>query len=457
MKNIYKIFIILFAVVVANRVSAQDIKTSYFMDNAYMKSSLNPAVHADVGYFSLPVIGGFGLNFQSNSLTADNLFFKDGNGNLLSFLDSSIDTEEFLSNLVDMNTIDIDATANILSFGWYSSTGKTFWSVDTKLRTTVGLGIPLDFFRFAKEGMSGDTNQYSFEDLSIQATSYAEVGLGYSHKVSDKLTIGVKFKYLVGIADINLNIDQMDINLSSREWNIEAEGTIEGTLQGLQTQDYEENGTTYFDSYDFAFDGVSGSGVAFDFGFEYKVTDKITVSAAVVDLGSISWNEDATIKGVSAANYTFAGFSEDMDADDMMDSFGDLTVFEKVEATSRKTKLRHTFNLGVEYEFIDQLSFGALYSSQRRELENYNELTISANWHPFSLLNATVSYSALNSSMDTFGAAVCLNPGFINIFVGTDYMIGKVSAQYIPISQKIANFYMGISIPMSKSAELRGR
>lgn len=458
MRNkLQRIFILIIALTATKAINAQDIKTSYFMDNAYMKSSLNPAIHSNVGYFSLPVIGGMGLTFQSNSLTAESLFFKDGNGNLLTFLDSSIDSETFLSGLADMNTIDIDANANIFSFGWYSPTGKSFWSFDSKLRTTVGLGIPLDFFRFAKEGMTGDENYYSFEDLSVQVTSYAEVGLGYSHQVNERLTVGLKFKYLIGIADIDLNIDKMDINLSSTEWNIEAEGSIEGTLQGLQTQDFEENGVTYFDSYDFAFEGVSGSGVAFDFGMEYKVTDRITISAAVVDLGSISWNEESTIKGVSAANYSFAGFSEDMDSDDMLDSFGNLTRFEKTEAASRKTKLRHTFNLGLEVDLLDSFSVGALYSSQRRDIENYNELTISGNWHPFSLLNATLSYSALNSSMNTFGAAVCLNPGFINIFVGTDYMIGEVSAQYIPINQKIANFYFGVSIPMSKSASLRGK
>ena len=67
------------------------------------------------------------------------------------------------------------------------------------------------------------------------------------------------------------------------------------------------------------------------------------------------------------------------------------------------------------------------------------ELTLSANYRPKEWLNATVSYSAIQSLGKSFGVGLKLGP----VFVGTDYMfLGKNSNS--------VNAFVGISVPLGK-------
>lgn len=49
-----------------------------------------------------------------------------------------------------------------------------------------------------KLGQTGPDTRYSFENLQANASAMAEIGLGHSRAINEKLNIGAKLKFLAG-------------------------------------------------------------------------------------------------------------------------------------------------------------------------------------------------------------------------------------------------------------------
>lgn len=439
-------------VIMFSDVAAQQLRTSYFMDKSIVRSNMNPALRPMRGYINIPVIGGMSMNFTSNSFSMDKIFHKK-NGELVTFLDASVDAKSFLASLKKNNMLDVDYAVNIMGFGFYSK--KAFWSFDITAKMDGGVNIPKSFFEFAKLGTGAEGRRYDLKDLKLNIGSTIDMALGYSRQINDKLSIGAKLKFIAGIANIDMHIDEMTLNLQADVWDVRAKGRIDASMTGLKAKtETRSDGKKYFNSFDYDFDGISGYGFGVDLGAAYKLLPQLTLSAAVLDLGFVNWSSKSTTSGTSAANYKFSGFdikSGDDAAKDFLDDFGKLTDFEMIEAGSRTTSLRTTINIGAEYAFLNnQLSAGLLSSTQVRRTKTYSELTASCNWRPLNWMSATVSYSMIQSNFNTLGCAINISPSWIHLYLGTDYILGKVTPQFIPISQKAANVYFGIGIPLGK-------
>ena len=111
---------------------------------------------------------------------------------------------------------------------------------------------------------------------------------------------------------------------------------------------------------------------------------------------------------------------------------------DKQEAKSRTTSLTSTLALGGQVRLLEnRMHLGALYTNRFSKPGNQNELTLSFNYHPQSLLDFTVSYSPIMCGGQSFGVAMKLGP----LFIGTDYMfLGK--------DTKCCNALVGISVPL---------
>ena len=92
--------------------------------------------------------------------------------------------------------------------------------------------------------------------------AYAEVGLGYSRRITEKLTVGARVKVLLGLARAEMNINQFDLDLEVPNPNY------------ASYQDYSSNGELspsdwYGAHYNYSADGnvittLKGGGMTFD-------------------------------------------------------------------------------------------------------------------------------------------------------------------------------------------------
>lgn len=460
--------------------NAQFLRTSYFMEGTHYRQQLNPALSPGRGYINLPVIGAFNASVSSKSF---------GYQDIMDIVDNSSDGDYFTSNdfmkrLKDDNQLNINLSTDILSAGWYK--GKNFWSFNVGVRMDMGASVQKSMFEFMRQMNGFDIDKVDWADFNANAgketlemNAYTEIGVGYARAINDRLTVGGKVKALLGIGNMKLDVKSMEVktnisgvdinnidwtNMSEEQINkivnaasatasINVDASLESSFKGLKLEQKDPNDPASpiskfdFESKDM---GIAGYGAAIDLGASYKILDNLTVSAAVLDLGFISWSKGSTT--VASAN---SSDLENMDLTDrnQLDNFarivssGEVLNYDMLNLTtdptgakSRKTWLHSTMVFGAEYALLNNwLVVGALSTTRFTKPKAISELTLSANIRPKNYFNVALSYSMLQSAGKSFGLAVKLGP----LFVGTDYM-------FLGSNTKTINGFLGISIPLNK-------
>lgn len=442
-----RIYFILAALLLASGAAAQN-PTTYFMEGSTLRSQLNPAFAPLRGYVNIPGLGGLDNNVSGN-LALDRILYPR-NGKLVTLLDSSVSTQEALSGLNTNNLFGADSRANIIGFGAFTRNHKNFWSFDLNLRATADLTLPYALFDFLKRGESGD-----IRGIGFTADCYLEAGFNYSFPLlDDKLYIGVRGKFLVGVARARLNFDRFDVSLGEERWLIDAAGALDITADGLDVKTkFNDAGEEVYNMDDIPFKpkAPAGYGFAVDLGATYDILPNLQASLAVNDLGFISWSKSKTVSGRSAKELSFTGVEVNEDGTESPKFDIDVLEFQKSDPKSMTRSLRASINAGLEYEvWRHKIGIGLLYTARFWEYETLHNLTGSVNFHPVRWFTVSGSYSVIDNRGGAVGLALNLCPNWINFYLATDMLLTKHTPQFVPIRQSNMNFTLGIGIPIGK-------
>lgn len=438
-------------------VHAQFLRTSYFLDGTSYRQQLNPALMPERGYINIPVIGALNATLTSSSL---------GMQDVMDIIENSSDGDYFMSNdflnrLDNQNNLSVNLSTDILSVGWYK--GKNFWSFNVGLRNDIGISIPRNTFEFMRKMRSLEDNPAGYGNLNEQfggqnlhINSFAEVGVGFARSINSRLTVGGKVKMLLGIGNMELNVNDVQVNSNVTGWDMDggymdpsqvsgsASIRVDASLESSsKLLDLPQSGTGYIDEIEFGSFGFAGYGAAIDLGVSYRLLDKLTLSASVLDLGFLKWSKGNTTVATARTDQSYGpenigDFIHVVNSGEVL-NFDMLQLTEDKEAAKgRATGVSPTLTVGAEYALLnDWLIVGALYTGRFVDPETVNELTLSANVRPSSFFNFGLSYSLLQGAGKTFGLALKLG----TFFIGTDYMcFGK--------NTRNVNAYLGISIPL---------
>ena len=430
---------------------AQYLRTSYFMEGTSSRLELNPGLQPMRGYFNIPVLGSFNVGTSSNVL---------GINDIIDVLDSGEDiflNDDLYSRLKSDNRLNVNLKTDVLSFGWYA--GKGFWNVNVGLRADVGASIPQSMFEYLRRVNNTEDINGSFSNMNFNLNAYAEIGLGYSRQITEKLSVGGRVKVLLGIARAEMAVDNFDIyvddaltkgdytelNPYQTYGSATVNARVSTTMKGGGLSFDETTGQIDGFDIDGSNFGIAGAGFGIDLGASYKVWDNLTVSAAVLDLGFIKWKEgETTVAAPANGSFEVTGsnYQDFLDGDFLsMDRFN--FVQDKEAAEDTKTTLASTILLAGEYGLLDnKLSVGAIYTARFAEPKTLNELTFSATYRPKNWFNIAASYSPIQAGGKSFGLALKLGA----LFLGTDYM-------YFGNSSKAVNAFIGLSIPLGKSRD----
>lgn len=367
MKKIYKYIAAVIMTGAATGAGAQALNSGYFTDGYLFKHQLNPAMESDKAYFSIPVLGNLNIGTRGNIGMANFIYPAEGN-KLTTFMNSSVNADEFLGGLKDINRMSMSMNTSIISMGFRAWGG--FNTLDIGLRSNTSMYIPKDFFEFMKLGQSGTNTVYDLGTMGITSSNYVEVALGHSRQIFDRLRVGAKFKVLLGGAYANVNFNNTKITLSEDKWEVSANGEMNVALAGLSIPTKEESGAEYgageetlvdFDNIKMGTPGLGGFGLALDLGATYEVMKHLTVSAAIKDLGFMNWSNN-TYASTNNEPWTFDGFKElsiDGDSENSLDNqldrlTNDFESYTNLHRRSTGGKLNKalaaTLNLGVEYD-----------------------------------------------------------------------------------------------------------
>ena len=273
MKNYKKLIaVIAFTVLSYNSVKAQS-EISFFHLGDYVQQSTDVSpVYIPKNSFSFG-LPGIGLAVGNGFASSDLLTPITGTEKLEYNYKNVYNTIEG-----DYNQLNQKATINILNLAFKRKHGSISFFANLKENMS---------WNMSKNGIvnllaNGIVDEVLFND-EINTTSYAEGGIGFTQQFfNDKLAIGVRAKYIIGLAN------------GSTQENGMAKITVNDDLTWtLNTKDAVSRLAGYKDGEDYEF-STANSGFGLDLGASYEIIPNLVIEAAVNDIGSITWKEKIT-------------------------------------------------------------------------------------------------------------------------------------------------------------------
>ena len=298
MKMIYRLFIIMMLVLMANTSKAQNDGISLtLLPHFSYNNFYNPAIPVESNFVVGVGVSNIGLSVFNSSIRYDNLY---------SVVDgvSYFDANKFINSLEEHdNFINSNFSMDIFRIG--GRIGKLFIDLDWRMKYNGEFHYSKDFLGFFINGNGNYLGHDNPADFSIGAdvNFYSEVALGFQYKINDKLSVGIRPKLLLGIANLSVNDDGTKIYTDENTYEMTADVNINieaSTMLNMNDLLRLSEFTTYFDSnaplvLNEVVDFKENIGFGIDFGASYTFNEHFGVAAGVYDLGYIKW-KDAKVK-----------------------------------------------------------------------------------------------------------------------------------------------------------------
>ncbi len=446
------------------------LRTAYFSEGYLYRHELNPAFEPERDYIGMPALANLNVGLASN-VGVNSFLFKTESGKLTTFMNSSVDAASFLKDLPSQSKITTTERVTLLSAGFKGFGGYNTISIGARANAAVGL--PKDLFSFAKLGMDGSA-RYNLKDIRVDASAIAEVSLGHSRKITDRLRMGAKLNILLGFGNAYADIKDMDITMNGNVWSVKANGYARLSAgSGLYVPTKAEAGAEIkrpgmeslveWGDIDYSFKGVTGAGATIDLGATYDLLPDLQLSAAIHDFGFMTWRHGVVAK-TSDQTWEFDGFHDislnsdqpnheenkiGTQFDNMWDEFQDLVSLHRTSTHKVKTNMMSmNILIGAEYKmpFYKKLKAGILWTSHLQSNFSWSEGRISATVQPVKWFDAAVSYAA-GSYGHSFGWLVNFHPKGFTLFVGSDHQFFHITPQILPVGKANASVNFGISFP----------
>lgn len=444
--------------------NAQNLSSAYFTKDYKYRHDMNPAMGNDQSYIAIPVLGFVNVQTQANFGIKDVLFKNPATGKYdRTFMHPEVGVNEALGNLNnDKNKLTGDIGIAIVSVGFKGFGGYN--NIELNSKAQFGLSLPYELFRFAKNLNNG---VYNIGDIDVRAQAYAELAFGHSRQITDKLRVGAKMKLLFGGArsEVSMKGVKAEMPAGADKWIISGQAKADMMIKGFKFKsghkDYElrNGGYNYVNDADVDGSGLNGFGLALDLGATYKLMDDLTVSAALTDLGFISWSNDIQAVNTSSS-FEFDGFQDisvksnrdpntfKHNTKNYSDQIADFVhVTDRGDQGGVTKSLAATLRLGAEYQLpmYKAMAFGLLFQQRFNGPFSLTEGRLSANWEPLKWLDGGVSV-ALNNYATSTGWILNIHPKAVNFFIGMDHILGKQSKEGIPLSSNASvNFGMNVA------------
>ncbi|MCB0576626.1 MAG: hypothetical protein KDC61_18860, partial [Saprospiraceae bacterium] len=272
---------------------------------------------------------------------------------------------------------------------------------------------------------------------------WQELYFGVSRKIG-RFSLGARVKYLMGVSALRSDADHTVMSIY----------TDPDIYQLTLTTDYAFYSSSIISAIDTAglgFDFVTGSfgkspsvdnpGVAFDLGFEARLSDNLSVNAAVLNLGGrITWKKDAQYY-ISQNAYTYEGAdfpgtdlingTDSLDFEGKLDTLNDIFQFTK-QAQQFETTLPVRVVAGATFKLSERWHLGLNASYTDLEGRSSTAVGASLRWLPLRWLSLGAMYGANSRSAANFGFHLAVKPGPVQVYLLSDNLLNAFSLKSSP-------------------------
>ncbi len=404
-KNICLVIAICF--LTSGFVKAQYANQQALYNNLPQARYYNPGIMPEYkGFFSIPLLSGVGSIASSSSFTIKDLFFN-----------KKISSSSFLAKIEDKNILSSGFATDVIGFGFKK--GKNFMSLNVTTKTDFSIKYSKDLFNFLINGNSS----FSGEDIllvgtSFDMSSYIETGLGYSRELSSKLSVGGKFKFLLGVANVNANFNELELNRNLNDNTIKSSSDFSVNSYGRFLLDYNNTDELLINF------GNLGFGI--DLGANYRLSDKLQLFASIVDLGYLKWSEYGETFYNDGSTFSYDGSNLDQDSDffsGILDSASTILDLKR-NKVSYSTRLKTKFYVGGTYDLNKNFNFQGMLNGRVFNNKFYPMYMFAGGVKLSKWFTAKLSSSGVNGNYDNIGAGIVLHPGSFQLYAMMDNIYG---------------------------------
>jgi hypothetical protein len=415
------------SITVSLAASAQDLIGTTFT-SLPQASYANPAKTPDSKwYIGMPGLASTNLYFTHTGFAYSDLIRKRDDDSL------TIDIENALSQMKASNYMSFRMNMDLVNFGF--GIKDNYFTFNATEKVIFQQTYPKDLFRFLFKGNAEFLGQTAdLSGINLDVTHYREWGVGYSRKLlMDKLTVGVKAKYLQGLS--NASTEKSDISLYTDEntFDLTAKADIKANTAGLAGLMDGEG----FKAGDYLFN-AKNSGFAVDLGANWEINDKFTVNASALDLGKINWKSQVRSYSTENAEFTFRGVdvAEFMNQEDSVDYMQELVdslgeAFNIQEgSTAYSTELNPKFYVGGGWHFTPTSDLNLTASGEVFRGKMYPSLSVSIMQQVGNVMSVTAGYSIINGTANNVGLGMLFNFGPVQWYMVSDNVMGAFLPQH---------------------------
>lgn len=423
-----KILIISIFFIFILKTQAQQELMLHSLPNLWHANALNPAFfpHEKRIAIGLP---GIGIDAShSNSAAYNDLFVKNGSTTTLNF-------GNLLDKLEAQNDVLYEHRIETVSLGLKLPKGFAIMGGHAS-RVSATMTYPKALPELLWKG-NGDSSLIGIPlDIApeTQIALWNEWSLGLS-KTIGIVTLGAKVKYLTGIAAIRTDPDHHKASFYTNPdiYQLELE-----TDYGFHSSEI----ISALDTAGYGFDLKlaelpnkllsKNKGIAFDLGIHVKVSDKLTVSASALDLGSmIKWTEEANYfrsqgkyayDGVNIPSSTLINGSDSLSFDQKLDTLNDIFKFQKT-AQSFETRLPTRFYLGARMMLTQKWAASANLFHQRSATSQTTAFGVGVQFSPMKWLSLGAMYSLNDREVANLGFHIIAKPGPVQLYLASDNLL----------------------------------
>jgi hypothetical protein len=450
-KKIYSFIAILALVFISLKSFAQDDLTIYSLNSIpqgyYNNPGIMPVQKFHIG--CMPIL--FIPILSSNYTSVSNSGFKWDNFVRYDKAKDSIKLDPYktIDKLSKKNYLIFNQQIEWLSFGFkIKHTQYINFSFTEKFN--FRFTYPRDLLKLINGNSQFIGSEANFDHIGPDFIHYREIALGYTNQINNKLTVGGRAKLLFGLSNIwtqsinaTLAVDGEYFDLTPST-NVVVHTSVPEKL-------YDSTGNNKFEGSDVTdyILNFNNPGFGIDLGASYKINNKWSVSASMLDFGYIFWKTGTRKFTSIEKGYSFSGFdvtplipNDSVTFEDVVkkvtDSLGKLFKVEQQNKTystplSTKIYLSGCYNISRKDRAL------AVFRADFYEGTIHPAFSLSYNRTFGNILDVALSYSYANKDWLNIGFGSSVRFGPFQIFLVTDNLLAPI----IPYHTKNVNVHFG--------------
>lgn len=387
---------------------------------------------------SLP---GVGVGLYNSGFTYNDLVGATTNGV------TSLNVDAVLDQLDPENTLAVQGSVQTIGVGWKMN--NLWLEVGHQVRYENYFDYPKDLFGVFFRGNAPYIGQTVDLGLQVNSILYSEIYAGIAGKFGP-VSVGGRLKWLNGAAAARTERSKLDLYTSDDVYQLTV--NTDYLLQTSPELDILKGDGTdpTIGVQDYRFGDVitRNSGIAFDLGVDVDLTERLSLRAAVMDIGQINWKDDvvsySSNKTIQYDGYDFSSlFTEDsLSLSGALDTLESLLEFDEQTGGSFTTRLPWTFQVGGNYQFTEKFGVSAVFFGQSQSTDVYTGFSLGANVKPLRFLEGGLTYTVFAQTYTNIGAHLLLRLGPVRLYAASDNLISLLGVN----DSQFANGRVGMQL-----------